>query len=188
MALRHHGGFSVDREGTDLQAVRQAAEILTSRPNPLCIFPEGEVYHLNDRLTPFREGPAAIALMAARKATRPVVCIPCAIKYRYVEDPTPDLLRVMENLERAILWRPRPDLSLGRANLPFCRGRPGPQGDRVPRSHLSGPLPQRLADLIDFILNFLEVRHGVKAVPDDRSRTGQGPAAADHQADRRFAR
>ena len=84
MALRHHGGFSVDREGTDLQAVRQAVEIIESHPPPLCIFPEGDVYHRNDRLTPFREGPAAIALMAARKATRPIVSIPCAIKYRYL--------------------------------------------------------------------------------------------------------
>ncbi|MCU0871465.1 MAG: 1-acyl-sn-glycerol-3-phosphate acyltransferase, partial [Pirellulaceae bacterium] len=35
IALRQHGGFSVDREGTDLQAVRQAVEILESRRNPL---------------------------------------------------------------------------------------------------------------------------------------------------------
>jgi hypothetical protein len=28
IALRQHRGFSVDREGTDLQAVRQAVEIL----------------------------------------------------------------------------------------------------------------------------------------------------------------
>ena len=43
-------------------AFRQAVEILQSRPNPLVIFPEGEVYHLNQRITPFREGPAAMAL------------------------------------------------------------------------------------------------------------------------------
>ena len=165
MALRHHGGFSVDREGTDLQAVRQATEILTSRPNPLCIFPEGEVYHLNDRLTPFREGPAAIALMAARKAARPVVCIPCAIKYRYVEDPTPDLLRVMENLERAIHWRPRPDLPLGQRIYHFVEGVLALKEIEFLGRTCSGPLPERLAGLIDFILNFLEVRHGLETVP-----------------------
>ena len=164
LALRQHGGFSVDREGTDLQAVRQAVEILESRPNPLCIFPEGDVYHLNDRVTPFREGPAAIALMAARKAARPIVCIPCAIKYRYVEDPTPDLLRVMENLERAILWRPRPDLPLPKRIYHLAEGALALKEIEFLGHTCSGSLPQRIADLMDFILNFLEVRHGVKAV------------------------
>jgi 1-acyl-sn-glycerol-3-phosphate acyltransferase len=164
LALRQHGGFSVDREGTDLQAVRQAVEILESRPNPLCIFPEGDVYHLNDRVTPFREGPAAIALMAARKATRPIVCIPCAIKYRYVDDPTPDLLRVMENLERAIHWRPRPDLPLPVRIYHLAEGALALKEIEFLGHTCSGSLPQRIADLMDFILNFLEVRHDVKAV------------------------
>ena len=88
MLLRHHGGFSIDREGTDLSAIREAKEILQTRKNPLFIFPEGDVYHCNGRITPFREGPAAIALMAAKKADRPVVCIPCGMKYGYLEDPT----------------------------------------------------------------------------------------------------
>ena len=63
MVLRHHGGFSIDREGTDLSAIRQAREVLQGSKNPLFIFPEGDVYHCNDRITPFREGAAAIALM-----------------------------------------------------------------------------------------------------------------------------
>ena len=81
MLLRHHGGFSIDREGIDLSAIREAREILQTRKNPLIIFPEGEVYHCNGRITPFREGPAAIALMAAKKGNRPVVCVSCAMKY-----------------------------------------------------------------------------------------------------------
>ncbi|MHC4178716.1 MAG: lysophospholipid acyltransferase family protein, partial [Planctomycetota bacterium] len=46
MVLRHHGCFSVDREGTDMRAFRQAVEILRSSPHALVVFPEGEVYHL----------------------------------------------------------------------------------------------------------------------------------------------
>ena len=80
--VRQHGGFSVDREGNDVSAFRQAVDVLRSAPNPLVIFPEGDVYHINDRIVPFREGPAAIALSAARRASRPVVIVPCAIKYR----------------------------------------------------------------------------------------------------------
>ena len=36
--LRQHGGFSVDREGNDLSAFRQAVDVLRSRPNPLVVF------------------------------------------------------------------------------------------------------------------------------------------------------
>ncbi len=68
LALQHHGCFSIDREGTDLNAVRQARDVLIAGQSPLAIFPEGEVYHVNDRVMPFRDGPAAIALMAAKKA------------------------------------------------------------------------------------------------------------------------
>src|SRR5262249_39429191 len=37
LALRTHGCFSVDREGSDLRAFRQAVEILQSSPYPLII-------------------------------------------------------------------------------------------------------------------------------------------------------
>ena len=60
--LQQHGCFSVDREGTDMRAFRQSVSILNEEPFPLVIFPEGDVYHTNERLTPFREGAAAIAV------------------------------------------------------------------------------------------------------------------------------
>ncbi len=100
--LRRHGCFSVDREANDIGAFRLASGILQKKKSPLVIFPEGEIYHCNDRVTPFREGAAAIAMAAARKADRKIVCIPCAIKYRYVEDPTESLLKTMTELERTI--------------------------------------------------------------------------------------
>ena len=59
-----------------MQAFRQAVAILKEKTNPLVIFPEGEVYHINERVTPFCEGPVAIALTASKKADRPVACIP----------------------------------------------------------------------------------------------------------------
>jgi 1-acyl-sn-glycerol-3-phosphate acyltransferase len=110
--LQRHGVFSVDREGADLKAFKTAVEIVKERPNPLVIFPEGEVYHCNDRVTPFREGAGVIAVSAARRAKRPIVAIPCALKYEYTDDPTPSLLELMTELERRILWRPRVDKTL----------------------------------------------------------------------------
>ena len=107
--FQHHGCFSVDREGTDMQAFRQATDILKNKSHPLVIFPEGEVYHINERVTPFREGPAAMALSASKKADRPIVCVPCGIRYKYIEDPTPELLLLMDKLENHIDWRSRSD-------------------------------------------------------------------------------
>ncbi len=159
--LRRHGCFSVDREGSDLQAMRQAVEILEAGPYPLVVFPEGEVYHVNDRITPFREGPAAMAILAARKGRRPIVCIPCALKFRYLEDPTPGLLELMERLERAIYWRPRPDLTLRERIYHFAEGALAVKEIEFLGRASEGPLPQRVAGLIDFILNGLEARHGL---------------------------
>ena len=84
--LRKHGCFSVDREANDIGAFRLASDLLREKRHPLVIFPEGEIYHCNQRITPFRDGAAAIAIAAARKAKRTIRCVPCAIFYRYVEE------------------------------------------------------------------------------------------------------
>ncbi len=110
-SLQSSGCFSVNREGNDTHSFRTAIELLQNRVNPLAIFPEGEVYHTNDRVTPFREGAAMIGLMAARKADRPIVAIPVAIKYWYADDPLERMLSTLSDLERRIYWRPRPDLN-----------------------------------------------------------------------------
>ncbi|NQU22949.1 MAG: 1-acyl-sn-glycerol-3-phosphate acyltransferase [Candidatus Nealsonbacteria bacterium] len=162
MLLRHHGGFSIDREGTDLSAIRQAKEILQSHKNPLFIFPEGDVYHCNARITPFREGPAAIALMAAKKADRPVVCIPCAVKYTYLEDPTPELLELMDELERAIMWRPRPDLPLPERIYHFAEGILSLKEIEYLGHTRTGSVRDRLGAFIDSLLGRLESRYDVQ--------------------------
>ncbi len=160
-ALQHHGCFSVDRDASDVQAFRRAIEVLQSAPHPLVVFPEGEVYHLNERITPFREGPAAMALLAARKGSRPIVCIPAAMRYRYVQDPTPELLPVMERLERAISWRPRPDLSLAARIYHFAEAAISLKEIEFLGHASSGPLPKRVADLMDFILDRIEASYGL---------------------------
>lgn len=161
--LQQHGGFSVDREGNDLSAFRQASEVLRSKPNPLVIFPEGDVYHLNERILPFREGPAAIALSAAKRAERPVVIVPCAINYRYLDDPTPELVEVMNRLEESIHWRPRTDLSLPERIYHLAEGALALKEIEFYGHSSSGSLPDRIRNLIDFILSWLEDRYGLDA-------------------------
>ncbi len=161
LALRQHGCFSVDREGTDVNAIRQARDVLVSGTCPLVIFPEGEVYHVNDRVMLFREGPAGIALMAAKKAARPVVCVPCAIKYRYLEDPTPELIRLMARLEQALFWRPRPDLSLPQRIYHLAEGMLALKEIEILGATQAGRLPERIRSLIEFALCRIEGRYGL---------------------------
>ena len=144
LVMRHHGCFSIDREGMDMTAIRQAREVLQAGPYPLVIFPEGEVYHVNDRVTPFRDGPAAIALMAAKKSPHRVVCIPCAMKYRYVQDPTPELLALMDKLERAMYWKPRPDLTLTHRIYHLAEGLLALKEIEFYGHTSSGTLPERI--------------------------------------------
>jgi 1-acyl-sn-glycerol-3-phosphate acyltransferase len=161
MALRHHGCFSVDREGTDIRAFRQAVEIIQSSPYPLVVFPEGEVYHLGERITPFREGPAAMALLAARRGTRPVDCVPCAIKYHYLQDPMPELLVLMDRLEQAVYWRPRPDLPLQNRIYRLAEALLALKELEFLGRTSSGPLHERITWLIAQILQRLDQRYGM---------------------------
>jgi 1-acyl-sn-glycerol-3-phosphate acyltransferase len=158
--LQWHGCFSVDREANDIGAFRNAIDVLCSRPEPLVIFPEGEIYHCNDRVTPFREGAAAIALGAARKSTATVAIVPTGIKYRYLDDPTPHILEVLDQIEHRILWRAQrhkpiverlyaiADAVLGLKELEYLGG------------SRTGNLTNRLHDLGEEILIRLESRHG----------------------------
>lgn len=165
--LRWHGCFSIDREATDLRAFKQAVSVLEKRPEPLVIFPEGEVYHCNARVRPFREGAAAVGLSATKRAKRPVVCVPCGMWYNYVDNPHDELVELMDELEREMFWRPRPDLPLAQRIYRFAEvsltikeleflGKPG-----------EGPLPERIAALTDRILRDIEKEYEITPETDN---------------------
>jgi 1-acyl-sn-glycerol-3-phosphate acyltransferase len=158
-SMQLHGCFSIDRERADVQAFKQAVDILRDSPFPLVVFPEGDIYHTNDRLTPFRDGAAAIALSAARKTQRPIVCVPCALKYWYLDDPTPQLQRLMTRLEDRLLWRPRPDLPLAARIYRLAEGVLILKEAEYLGRPQEGPIPARTARLMDAILSRLEDRH-----------------------------
>lgn len=163
LVLQWHGCFSINREGNDLTAFKTAVDILRENPHPLVIFPEGDIYHNNDRVTPFRDGAAAIAMSAAKKASRPIVAVPVALKCFYVEDPTPQLLELMTRLEAAIHWRPRPELPLSERIYRFAGGALALKELEYLGGAQTGTVPQRVAALADAVLTRLEQRHGVKS-------------------------
>lgn len=163
MFFRRHGCFSVDREGTDIRAFRQSVEILQNSSYPLVIFPEGEIYHVNDRVTPFRDGPAAIAVTARKRSGRAVVCVPCAMKYTYIEDPTAELVELMGQLEERIIWRPRPDLGLAERIYRFAEGLLGLKELEYLGGTQEGTLPERIRGLGEIILKRLEEQYSIQS-------------------------
>ena len=102
LAYCQHGCFSINREGRDFRAFRKAVTTLAATSHPLVIFPEGEVYHLNDLVKPFRAGTVMMASAAVRQSGRPVALVPCALKYHYTVDPLPQLMPVVQQLERKL--------------------------------------------------------------------------------------
>lgn len=161
--MQKSGVFSVDREGTDRAAIKIATDIVREKKHPLVIFPEGEVYHCNQRVTPFREGAAAIALFAARKSNRKTVCIPCALHYTYLDNPMPKLEALMTELERAIHWRPRTDSALVDRIYPVGTALMSLKELEYLGEVRNGPLPERTTFLADSILKDQEDRYGLSA-------------------------
>ncbi|MDP7019636.1 MAG: lysophospholipid acyltransferase family protein [Pirellulaceae bacterium] len=160
------GCFSVDREGADVRSFRTAVRILQTSDYPLVVFPEGEMYHLNDRVSPFHDGPAAILLSACKKAERPIVAIPTAIKYRFLADPTDELEQLMEALEEVLFITQRPTALVDRIYR-LAEALLSLKELDVLGGTQHGELPPRIRFLTNHLLAELEERYGIAA--GDRS-------------------
>ena len=161
LVLQWHGCYSINREGADLAAFKTSVDILRASQHPLVIFPEGDIYHNNDRVTPFRDGAGAIAMSAAKKADRPIVCVPCGLKCFYLEDPTEDLKQLMSRLEESVHWRPRTDLPLADRIYRFAEGALALKEYEYLGLPQPGSVRDRAEDLADSVLSRLEAKHAV---------------------------
>ncbi len=87
-SMQKLGHFSIDREGSDRKAMSAAIAVLTQGDYALDIFPEGNVYLTNDRVTPFLDGTAFIALQAQKKMKEaPLKIIPISLKLTHLTLP-----------------------------------------------------------------------------------------------------
>jgi 1-acyl-sn-glycerol-3-phosphate acyltransferase len=116
-AIRAMGGFSVNREGVDRQAINMAIELLAGARRPLVIFPEGATSRTADRLQALLDGVAFIARAAAKKRAKlsppgKVVVHPIAVKYYYRGDIRRAADAVLSDIERRLTWQPQRNLSL----------------------------------------------------------------------------
>ncbi len=96
--LQRLGAFSVERGGPNEQAKRYAIDAVKRGREVLVVFPEGEIYYLNDLVQPFKSGAVEIGMQAVveERPTRPdwtAYVVPMAIKFRYRQPIDPILER-----------------------------------------------------------------------------------------------
>ncbi len=105
--MQHTGCFSVNRDGTDSRAMREAIRILTSTPFGLTVFPEGNVYLMNDRVSPFLDGAAFIGMKAQKELgnAAPIYVVPVSIKATHTTDVRPHLRERLGRLADAMETR-----------------------------------------------------------------------------------
>jgi len=161
-AMQRLGCFSIDREGTDRQAFKQSVQILQEAAYPLVIFPEGDIYHTTDVVTEFRDGAAAIALTAAKRAERPIVVVPCGIKFWYLEDPSVNLLAVMQRIESRLYLRTDPGLPLADRIHRLAEAALALKELDYLGQTREGRLRDRIGHLLDAVLRQLEERHEIR--------------------------
>jgi hypothetical protein len=112
LALQGIGYFSVERGGHDSVAKSYAIDVVKRAEDVLVIFPEGEIFYLNESLQPFHSGAIDIGMQSiiARKESQPdwtAFIVPVSIKYRYAEPIRDVLEKRVQRMERTL----RQDLS-----------------------------------------------------------------------------
>lgn len=86
--LQRLGLFSVERGAHDVAARQYSVDVIKQSKNVLVIFPEGEIYYLNDVVQRFHTGAVQLCMEAIMERRREnsqwtAFLVPMAIKYRY---------------------------------------------------------------------------------------------------------
>lgn len=111
------GVFSVKRGARDSAAVTYAQDVVKQGENVLVIFPEGEIYYLNEKIQPFHHGAVDICLKAIieKRKTDPdwtAFIVPMAIKYHYDQSIEPELEKRIAKMETEMSIKPEAGATL----------------------------------------------------------------------------
>jgi hypothetical protein len=160
-AIRRMGGFSVNREGIDRQAVATAIDIVCEAKRSLVIFPEGAVTRNNDKLHSFLDGISFIARSAAKKCEkqnpkRKVVIHPIALRYLLKGDLEEAVGPTLSEIERRLSWRPRESMNLIDRIISFGKALLALKELEYFGEVKQGPLAVRQPALVEFLLGRLE--------------------------------
>lgn len=147
--LQRLGYFSVERGAHDAPAKNYAVEIVKDGKDALIIFPEGEIFYLNERVQKFHSGAIEIgmqALIAARSGNPEWqnYILPVAIKYHYLEDLTQKLRRRIERMETRLA---------------------------LPRLHADVPLDERLYKIQTVLLQKARKKYKLTATGENEAET-----------------
>ena len=162
--LQRAGIFSIDREGSDLRSIKEALKILFEGRFPLVMFPEGEIYHLNQRLTPLNEGAATLGLRAAKRIradgrANGALIVPTALRFQY----TPEIAKTfgprLARLETHIGWPPQASMDLVPRIYKFGDAILSLKEIELLNTRLEGTLHARLARLRETLVAEEEQRY-----------------------------
>jgi len=160
-AIRAMGGFSINREGVDRQAINMAIEVLADARRPLIIFPEGATSRTADHLQALLDGVAFIARAAAKKRSKStppgkVVVHPVAVKYFFAGDIHRCCDEVLSEIEHRLTWQPQRQLPLHERIVKVGSALLSLKEIEYFGQPQSGTIAQRLGALIDRLLGPLE--------------------------------
>ncbi|MFU8894452.1 MAG: lysophospholipid acyltransferase family protein [Luteolibacter sp.] len=147
------GNFSIDREGADRKAMATAIQILARGERALNIFPEGNVYLTNDRVTPFLDGAAFIALKAQTASDTPVKIIPLSLKFSHLTTPREAITRRMLKLGADCGYRFPPGSAANPLDAVLGLGR-HILGQYLEKHGLDGEVPSDDPSLFHVLENF----------------------------------
>lgn len=157
------GAFSINREGTDREALKTAVDILAKAERPLVVFPEGVITRTNDRLITLQDGVSFLARSAAkqRAAADPpgkVVIHPLALRYRFLGDVEKTLAAVLDRMEARLSWQAQHGTPLRERVVRIGHALLALKEIEYLGAARTGPAPERLAALMDSVLLPLEAQ------------------------------
>jgi len=174
-ALQSMGVFSVDRDGPDLSAIKTAITLLETGPDPLVIFPEGEIYHHHRRLDPLNEGVASILLKVASRlpAGKQAFLVPVGLRFFHEPAVEATFRDRLSRLEDRIGWTPKPLMPVDERIHRLGTGILALKETEYLGYSGSGTVHERLHHLCESLLTLVESRYprDAKAVtPPERVR------------------
>jgi 1-acyl-sn-glycerol-3-phosphate acyltransferase len=102
--MQRCGAFSVDRDGNDRRSMKAASGILSAGEYALTIFPEGNVAFTNDRVSPFLDGAAFLALRAQKEVgpDTSIFVVPVSVKVTHLTDVRALLRRRFDDIAASV--------------------------------------------------------------------------------------
>jgi len=170
--MQRMGAFSVNRDGSDRRSMKDAIATVIDGRYALTVFPEGNVYFMNDRVTPFLEGPAYIAMKAQQemKDAGRIFAVPVSIKATHTTDARVVLQETLDHMAEQLGVEASGEDGIVQqvhaVGVAMIRRNLSQRGFLPPNPDYTD-LPKLLQQCARQILNQLEAKMGLASKEDD---------------------